>query len=531
MDSAKAALLEAAGGDAAATVVFYPRHWSTFSSALLRLGGSLIPGDVRPILEATGLWEAVRRFAAEERLDLPRSLDGWDDSRPIVFALFEPSELSVTELIARTEERNPAQLISHRVVVPASDPAALMRAFVQMAHEAECIDTPREELGEDVPDDPSVVCGGILVVFEAADAHLRIRIAELREPVAIPEAITRTLDSPIVMTPALRWTFDGPVVLAAHVRPAKLRAALLLFMAEEVGRMAGYSSGDSDHARRVARGKADLIGAILRTSPVGIEVDDMALGMTTGNLPTFAVVHGLTEVGVAAYDAGIDAPVPAEGPGNAPFVVRSRVNVDVMQAVAGVPLGLAGARSPDAALERVEACGEACYLHMLTSRVYGLGALSDETGLLRDLENDAGAFFRFEPAELADDVMMELVLDFPGLGQRLGGDRQTTEITDAIGVARAVQVRQGRTVMTTLRLGGAPPHPDPGPFVADDPGPIGNARPRDEGAACVEAAIVGYERLLVNRSARDAGASGCPEAPEELRALITAWEEIAPAFR
>jgi hypothetical protein len=168
---------------------------------------------------------------------------------------------------------------------------------------------------------------------------------------------------------------------------------------------------------------------------------------------------------------------------------------------------------------------------MLTSRVYGLGALSDETGLLRELENDAGAFFRFEPAELADDVVMELELDIPGLGRRLGGDRQTTEITDAIGVARGVQVRQGRTVMTTLRLGGAPPHPDPGPFMGDDPGPIGDARPRDEGAACVEAAIQDYERLLVNRSARNGEASDCSEAPEELRALIDAWREIAPALR
>ncbi len=290
-----------------------------------------------------------------------------------------------------------------------------------------------------------------------------------------------------------------------------------------------YSGGG--RSRSVARAKANVIGALLRTSPVAVEVDDLAVGLVTGSRPTLTVVQDLTEIGVAAYEAGMNAPVPAEGPMDAPFVVRSAVNVDVMQAVAGVPIGTAAARSPDDTLERLESCGEACYLHMLTSRVFGLGALADETGLVRELEEDAGPLFRFEPARFDDGVTMELAFDFPALARNLGGDAQTVELAAVFGVTRAAQVRRGRTIMTTLRIGEEPPRPDPSRFVVGDPGPTHAVRSRDEGAACAEAVLVAFEGTLHGSSGRAPRQTDCPDAPDELKDLIRAWQSIASQVR
>ncbi len=535
MTGSDRSLLEAAGGDAAATIVLYPGHWTTFGGNLLRMGGALVP-ELRPILSASALWPALQALGADEDITLPRALEGWDDQRPLVLALFESPALSVPDLLARADEERPVSPVTHRLIIPATDPAALKQALVEIAQSVGCAHSPADLEG--LPEDEtSILCGMRYVAVLEPGAHLvRVRVAEIHDG-RVPPTLAEPPSSPVIVTPALRWIFEGPVVAAAHFRPARVRAAALLFVADEVASAVTVGGDDADRARYAARAKVDLMGAVLRTSPVGAEVDDVSIGMMTGNRPTLAAVQGLTEVGVAAYEAGRGAPVAPEGPPEAPLVIRSAVNVDVMQAVAGVPLGLGGIRSSDAALERVEECGAPCYLHMLTSRVFGLGALSDQTGLLRELESDAGPFFRFEAAELDEGVTMELALDFPRLATRLGNDRDVIELATLIGRVEGVQVRQGRTVMTTVRMGSAPPRQEIARFAANDPGPRDDAGPRDEGAACAEAILVdleaaalhGASRLPARAAAVDSNA--CPEAPSELRALIDAWSGVAGSMR
>jgi len=527
------ALLEAAGSNAAATIVFHPRHWSILNSIVTQIAGDLVPDGLRVLLAAAGPWPAARFLASEGRIELPRTLEGWDDSRPLLLALFEAPEISITELLALTDQEDPPEQLSHRIVIPATDATLLAQSLTEVARLTGCIDVPAPLAESFGSASAVVVCDDVFAVLETGDGLVRIRAAEFhRDDDAAPASLTRTASPPRAVTPALRWAVEGPVVIGAHVRSAELRAALLSYHATRIGRSSRYRSDDPNDWLYAERQKTGLLGTILRTSPVGAEVDDVTLGLVTGRHPTFTLVQGLTDVGVAAYDAGVEAPVPAEGPAGAPFVVRSAINVDVMQAVAGVPLGLSGAGDVDAAAESFSECGEPCYLHMLASRVFGLGALSDQVGLVSAIEGEVGPFFRFESADLAEGVTMELKFDFPGLVNRFGNDHFARQIADGLGVVHAVQVRDGRTIMTTARLGSDAPVPEIAAFTAGDPGPQGPGGARDEGAACVEGVTLALETVFRVRVDDFTGAAGeaigatpCTGASEELLGLIAAWND------
>jgi len=533
-------LLDAAGDEGAATVFFHPRHWSVLLGVATSVAGDMMPDELRDILGAAGPWEALRTAARGEGLQLPPSLAGWDDSRPLVVSLFEAPEMSVDALLDQTGNLEPPEVFSHRAVIPATDPNALLLSLLAVARTVGCQPLPASVAGA-FPGPAGAAgalrCDDVTVIFDTGDGWVRMRVAEGEVAALGTGPLARDLGGAVAITPARRWAMTGPVVIGAHFRPSRIQRALLAESSTRVGGALHYAD-PAERPRMIAFARTEILGALLRTSPVGAEVDDIAVGLVTGLRPSFTVVQGLTAVGTAAYDAGLEAPAPPEGPPDAPFVIQTRVNIDAMQAAAGVPFGWAGASDPDAIETLLVDCPAPCVAQLLTSRIFGLGALADQIGLRATLEDEVGPLFRFAPADLSPGVTMTMTFDLPELAERLDEDIITRRIAESLGVVHVVQAREGRTVMTNVRLGEAPSLPEPAPYTQGDPGPTDTPLVRTESATCVENTALLVEGVVsalrmssvsnrdeIIRQGRQIldGYGGCADARPELRDLGEAY--------
>ncbi|MBW2462623.1 MAG: hypothetical protein JRH11_13320 [Deltaproteobacteria bacterium] len=507
-------LLDAAGDEGAATVFFHPRHWSVLLGVATSIAGDMMPNELQEILGAAGPWDALRAVARGEGMQLPPSLAGWDDSRPLVVSLFEAPETSVAALLAQTGNLQPPDVFSHRAVIPATDPNALLLSLLGVARTAGCQPLPAS-VAAALPGPAGAAgalrCDDAAVIFDTGDGWVRMRVAEVEIADLAAGPLARDLGGAVAITPARRWAMTGPVVIAAHARPSRIRRALLAESSTRAGRGRHYAN-PAQRLRSIAFARAEILGALLRTAPVGSEVDDITVGLVTGLRPSFTVVQGLTAAGMAAYDAGLEAPAPPEGPPDAPFVIHTRVNVDAMQAAAGVPFGWAGASDPDAIETLLGDCSAPCVAQLLTSRIFGLGALADQVGLRAGLEEDVGPLFHFAPADLPPGVTMTMTFDLPELAERMDEDMFTRRIAESLGVIHVVQARDGRTLMTNVRLGETPPLPEPAAFTQGDPGPTDAPLLRTESAACVE-----NTALLVEGVVRALGMSSLSNRDEVIR--------------
>lgn len=513
-------LLDAAGAEGAATLFFHPRHWSVLLTAATEIAGDLMPGELRELLGAPGPWEALRIAARDEGHELPATLAGWDDTRPLIVSLFEAPDLPAAELLRLTGNLQPPKHFAHRVVMPATDADTLLASLRVVADTVGCLPAPHTYTSNLEGAGQPYICGELAVIFETGEGYVRVRAAKHEDSETAPAALARPLGGPVPTTPALRWAMDGPVVLAAHARPSRVRRALLTMSATDGSRALHYADSDS-RPGMIERAKGELLSALLRTTAVGAEVDDLAAGLMPGMRPTFGLVQGLTHHGAAAYDAGLATPAAAEGPADAPFVIQTSLNIDVMQAVAGVPFGMAGITDVDVATDRIEDCGETCYLHLLSARIFGLGALADAVGLRADLEAEVGPLLRFVPTALPEGQTMAMTLDIPGLMRRMDEDVLMQSIADAIGVVHVAQAREGRTLMTTVRLGEAPPAPTPGSFTLGDPGPVDEPLGRTASATCVENAALLLEGT--NEALRSSGLTNRDEVIRQSRQLLDGY--------
>jgi len=110
------------------------------------------------------------------RIELPRTLEGWDDSRPLVLALFEAPEISITALLALTDQADPPEQLSHRIVIPATDPALLAQSLTEVARLTGCIDVPAPLAESFGSASAVVVCDDVFAVLETGEVDLVIAV-------------------------------------------------------------------------------------------------------------------------------------------------------------------------------------------------------------------------------------------------------------------------------------------------------------------------------------------------------------------
>jgi hypothetical protein len=399
-DPAAAALLRAAGDRAALVLLVRPERWPAVAAEL----GAALQGVGGPPLArllaapdlasaAAGLFAAPGSPSAADEGGGP-PFPGFDPSRPIVAALFEP-DLGDLALAARALVLRPppggAPGIRHRVLVPATDPAALVRALTGLA----------EQLGlKTVAADDALPAlrGGALAAapdgfaaFVPEEGRVRVELL-VDDARAYPDAAARLAawdalvadgarTAELPATPALAFAASRRDFLVIYHRPWQLR---------DLGTQLGTglvlrALEDADPSLRpalLAAGFAEVSTGYLLMSPRGAEVDDVALSLDMGGGLRLAAVTSLTEAGAKLYAAADAGRLPPRPAGSPPAVLWSRADLGAALAAAPTPPALAGLERPADLPRAVQECGAVCLWYLPLRHPFGLArALVEQSGI------------------------------------------------------------------------------------------------------------------------------------------------------
>lgn len=430
-ESPAAALISAAGSDAAVVLVLRPQRLaqSAPERAVLSslFAGNTLPRELREPLLAlleggdpvAALGQAVTALVPQKDLRWPARFAGLDDTRPLVAALFAPSIHGMgavgAALFPEPEGTRPA-LLRHRLLLPARDAAALARElrarFAELGLRA--LD------GTGLQHGAFFAPGWVLALFPAAD-HVRIELVTCerdvglwveadRKPEEIPawlrkpgepetapprpaptapprprpettaRAMLALLRSPVASqaalprTPALHQIVAGDDLLAVHLRFSHLRAlAMTLGAGHASGGVAGVDP--SMLWTLVAKAWAETASAYMLTSPQGAQVEDAAF-VVSSDLHVGAVLSltpAATQAWSAARQAGL--PAPRAVPSVPPILqVYASASLPALFERTPPPPALAGMKPRDV-LGAMHECGPICPLFALLGAPLSWGQL------------------------------------------------------------------------------------------------------------------------------------------------------------
>lgn len=347
-DDALAGWVDAVGDRALLTVVAQPEALASTIAAWAPRVARLDPAFAEKQRDPLAALEA--EFGA---------LPGWDRSRPIVAALFEPAFAAPAGAIT---PRLPDPLVRpgvppplrHRILIPASDPAtlsgALTGALMKRGWRAD---------GERLRAGPLTA----LRIF-AEDGRARVEIATggpTPDDWSIP-------GGPSARTPAhaaLVAAEGGP--LRALLRPWHLRAVFTQHGATQMFEALAMSgSGMAD--RLVAHGTGLLMMAEGLMYSARPEMDDWMFELR-GDAAGVSLrsVISLTDAGVALFEGRSHAPLTPKGDAAAHLALAADLRDMLDAADQPAPAGVDGRR-----LARMYAeCGPGCPLHTLTRSPLG----------------------------------------------------------------------------------------------------------------------------------------------------------------
>jgi hypothetical protein len=306
--------MQKSGDRAFLTLLIEPRRFTELftSQQLIEMLRSQHQEWLDKVLQAPELWTAVGALLAalEESKVLvpwPAMLAGWDDTRPIVVALFDSPSLDLGELAVNFLD--PKRLapglrsVHHRVLVPARNSATLARALGDALRAAGLRS-----------DTPGAFSGRRLRLWVSAERdHVRIE-AIWAAPDLAPDqerALFTELQAPpgvsahLLPTPALRFAVGASDALRAYVRPGRLRDFSLAHSAPVV--LSALSSVDPDMKPLIAlKGWSEIAGGELLFNAGTEEIVDAAFALTgqQGGVRG-TVVQSLSESGQALYELGV----------------------------------------------------------------------------------------------------------------------------------------------------------------------------------------------------------------------------------
>ena len=133
-DRSVLALLEAAGDRAALVVTVSPGRWDVVRETFLSLLQGKKPAGWHKIVTAPGLQQAVVRLLGDRlALRWRGDLDGWDRSRPVVVACYEPTQEAVLQTLPLVFTREETiRALRHRVIVPATSAERLAKGLARL---------------------------------------------------------------------------------------------------------------------------------------------------------------------------------------------------------------------------------------------------------------------------------------------------------------------------------------------------------------------------------------------------------------
>lgn len=392
-ETASQRLFRAAGDQAVVTVMGDPRRFAELRD--LSPFVSMLSGRERRMMQsamgAASPW-VVLGEVLRSKTPWPAEPAGWDGARPVVLALFEAPAEDLGAMALRLMAQKPsdarAQYTRHRVLVPARDPALLVRSLEQLLGTIKGAPQARS---------PGVFgMANAVVALLPGDGHVRIEIGvshggHRQEPPWELLPLLQVAPPPAAppRTPAQRFASAGGESLVAYLRPDRLRDAHLVLGGGNVARALRYVD-PSMKATLLSQGLSEILTGALLLEGGGGEVQDSALGLSGGTEGlSLTGVLSLSAAGQALWGAAAQAAQVPQLLWQQPVVARATLGLSLggLLKQAAPPQGLAGKGGRQLA-QRVRECGGACALYL--GLRHPLGSLravldGDDKGIIESL--------------------------------------------------------------------------------------------------------------------------------------------------
>lgn len=348
-------LLDAAGAQAPLVVLLHPGRWADLHGALAKLAAGL-PTEAQLALGGVSELDALLALGFRALGAPPPDLAAWDRSRPVVLALGEPPVVGPPGAVtvqASASPLHPAAL-RHRVVLPATDAAALSAAI---AASADAAGKPDAALGAERA---WRFRDTLAMAVQPGDGHVTVVLwthgagGRLEAPAPPPR------------TPSLLAAAAGDAAVAVLARPTHLRAWSSWHSSRMIAlALAGASTDLAD--RLQLAGQAELLKGELLMDDGLADFDEhlAALHVTDAGLG-LRLVSSLTPDAAAALAAaasnGVAPPaVTAERP-----LAQAWTTLDLRKLVdTAAPPGWLGELEPRALMDAFRGCGSGCLLQVL----------------------------------------------------------------------------------------------------------------------------------------------------------------------
>ncbi len=458
-------LLKAAGDRAVLVLVIRPAQWKKFGDAVRPFWAPVAKELQLPVevLDELTLLRAfrLRLGEAEGDTELP-PLEGLDETRPIVAALFEPNPGPVAmaaRFMAFSHLHEGGPGIAHRVLLPASDTAALA-ASVVAAIEAAGV---RRRAGADDWKElkggalfvPGLLEGCLAVIPEEGHVRLEMTAFETFDYDLLKEGVLahwrQNLGrSPSVvnlpLTPALDYAASGEPFAVAYFRPWMMRDLTLQLAVAAAVTGLEYAPADQKQAM-LARAVSAAQSAGLLMSPEGAEVDDLAVSVDVKTGLRFKAVASLTEYGIKVVREGIKTGSAAPDPLK-PGAVDLSITFDLgayFRAVE-IPSFLEQWRDVSDSQMAFHNCGTSCYLYSFVRGSGGLWKWAAQEGGLADraeqwLPSSVSLSLRgLDPANAESPVSFAFTSEVPAAATG-GADLNFSLLEELLGGSMMYEVR------------------------------------------------------------------------------------------
>jgi hypothetical protein len=386
VDSATWNLLEAAGGEASVVLVLHPKRWPEAVNTLKPFVAGIPVAAVKGFLE-----QPDARSALEQLLSLttgqvkPVKLEGWDTSRPVVAALFEPvvnDTVRAARLVIPIPPDSDVPRLRNRILVPASEAGKLMSSLGSLLTTMGGAREPAADGVNGLKGGSLFVFGdtGMLVALIPEDRLVRIELLHtggLGKKKELPE-IEQWLKSvppetKPARTPALAQAAGGTDIISVYLRTWQFRDWASISATEMVLGVLPYVSPDEKDVI-MAKGLSEIGITYLLMSPVGAELDDWTFGLDLSDGIRFHFVASVPNHGRKILERGLSGTDVIFTPGDEGCLVSGwmRLNIEPMLEAAEPPAILQDAKGLSDVMHQVRISGTFGSPYLMLRKPLGL---------------------------------------------------------------------------------------------------------------------------------------------------------------
>ncbi|MBW1871703.1 MAG: hypothetical protein JRJ19_06540 [Deltaproteobacteria bacterium] len=409
-------LLSAAGDQAAIVVALRPDQWASNQSVLKTFfEGFEIPADIiEKIFSSADMVAATvgaLALSLGETVDWPGSLPGLDTKRPTVAALFEPTTNSIPMAapLLRPAEHGSTELsgFRHRILIPAVDIPALTAALTRLVGLVD-LKAAKDVSRQGTSLYPFRNGEGFLAIIPEKD-HVRIEILthdlhQEKPSSGTPSRWNSLLEAQptsgqLISSPAMHFLASGQDLITVYFRPWQFRdigGHLGMYLIEK----AICHVNPSLKTALATAGLSEIINGYLIMSPIGAEMDDIAIGLSARDMIRFTEVASLTDLGARVFLAGTLNPSTAYAKSSIPSIFNFSVpiNLENLFAQAEEASVLAQAKDIYKGVEAYRECGIFCIYHTL---------LRNPIGTAKSLRH----LVEYEPAQILPQAFDLTIVD------------------------------------------------------------------------------------------------------------------------